>query len=327
MITTSKSPPYYHVRVTVSGQKHDEVKTDVDEGTLEQQFLAPYRTGQPITMNGKVIAMDRLERIRVSTSGQSAEAIIPAIKAEDAQSRVVRAGGPSYAWRAAARARDVTDQFITSPPGGEVARVPAAASNTNALHGPGDRKSVFVVSGRDSEATSAVIALLRAVGLTVVEWEHAVARTGLPNPYIGDVVKSGLEMADAVLVLFTGDDVVHLRQDLLRDDDEHDEREPRGQARPNVFYEAGIADALGRDRTVLVEVGRVKSFSDAAGRYAVRYDGSASKRNTLVERLRLAGLAPDTSGSDWLSVGDISGALDKARDALAAEQGTSPTSH
>jgi predicted nucleotide-binding protein len=125
-------------------------------------------------------------------------------------------------------------------------------------------------------------------------------------------------MADAALVLFTPDDVVELRADFVRDDDGVEEIEKMGQARPNVYYEAGIADALGRDRTVLVEVGRVKSFSDAAGRHVVRYDGSPAKRNALAERLRVAGLLPDTSGSDWLSVGDVSQAIETARSALTA---------
>jgi predicted nucleotide-binding protein len=319
--------PYYHVRITVLGERRDEVKVDVDEETLERQFLEPYREGRSIMINGRVVPPTHLQRIRISVSDWATDQVIPMLKAEDARSSVAMLGGPSYQARAAARADDVTDQFITGPPGegAPPASLPPVdapdmdASGSDgriAVRGPGDRASVFVVAGRDAVAYSSLIALLRALGLRVVEWEHAVAKTGLPNPYVGDVIVTGLQMADAVVVLFSPDDVVELRADLVRDDDEPHESQRSGQARPNVYYEAGIADALGRHRTVLVEIGRVKSFSDAAGRHVVRYDGSPAKRNALAERLRVAGVMADTSGSEWLTVGDVAPAIEAANDAL-----------
>ena len=143
-----------------------------------------------------------------------------------------------------------------------------------------------------------------------------MARTGLPNPYTGDVVKTGLEMAAVAVVILTPDDLVKLRPDLLLDEDDVDERELRGQARPNVYYEAGFADAIGKERTLIVEIGNPKPFSDAAGRHVVRYDGSAGKRNALAERLRVAGLTLDTTGEDWLTVGDLDSALRAAAEAV-----------
>jgi hypothetical protein len=35
------------------------------------------------------------------------------------------------------------------------------------------------------------------------------------------------------------------------------------------LHEAGIADTLGRERTVIIEIGNVQSFSDAVGRHVV----------------------------------------------------------
>jgi predicted nucleotide-binding protein len=317
---------YYHVRITAAGVPHDEVRNDLDEETLERQVLTPYRSGEPLTINGKTLTWDKVERVRVSVSQEKSAQIVERLRADDRRSRMVTVGGPGYEWRAAAHAQDVTDEFITGPPGSE----PLTQSLPNTANDPltsvpvqDDRpvaptNAVFVVAGRDSRAASAIGDFLRALGLRVIEWEHAVAKTGLPNPYVGDVVQVGLRLAGAALVLLTPDDLVQLRADLVRDDDGVDEREVRGQARPNVYYEAGISDALGRERTVIVEIGQVKSFSDAAGRSVVRYDGSAARRHALAERLRVAGLTVDTAGQDWLNAGDVGQVLAAGAEATAA---------
>lgn len=308
---------YYHVRLDVHDERYGELKTDLDAETLEEQFMGPYRLGEPVTVNGRTLDWDVIERIRISESDQPISDLAAQVRAQDRASSVAVIGGPSASWRAAGRARDLTDQYITGPPGHGTPALDGAEqmASTTDRGGGRDGRSVFIVAGRDNGAAKAVKDLLRSLDLRIVEWEHAVARTGETSPYIGDVVMAGMEMAHAVVVLLTPDDRVQLRSDLLRDDDESIEREVRLQARPNVYYEAGIADALGRDRTVIVEVGRVKSFSDQAGRHVVRYDGSAARRNALAERLRIAGLDVNTGGQDWLSAGDVDGALAEAREA------------
>lgn len=315
---------HYHVRLTEQGKSSDEVKNDIDQDMLETQFLAPYRTRRPITVNGKVIQPNKLERIRISASEETSDQIIQVLKYRDANSSVMYIGGPSMTWRAAAAAEDVTDQFITGPPDGDVLSTSATgtgtAASSGAISGPGDKRSVFIVAGRDTDAASGLIQVLRAMSLQIVEWEHAVAKTGLPNPYVGDVVTVGMRSADAAVVIITPDDLVKLRTDLLHDEDGDQEREIQGQPRPNVIYEAGFADALGRNRTLIVEIGSSKSFSDVSGRHTLHYDGTPAKRNALAERLRVAGLKPDTSGDHWLSVGDVGGAIAKANAAIKTER-------
>jgi predicted nucleotide-binding protein len=316
---------YYHVRITVRGDRHDEVKNDIDEETLENQFLTNYRAGRPITVNGRTIQHDQIDRIRISASEVPSQQIINQLRMEDQSSRVFIAGGPSYEWRAADRAADVTDQFITGPSGTEIPSTPSSSEAGSAappafFSGPGDKRSVFIVSGRDTEATSALVNVLRALNLRIVEWTHAVIRTGIPNPYIGEVVATGLRMADAAIVVITPDDLVKLRPDLLHEDDGDTERAIHGQARPNVIYEAGYADALGLNRTVIIEIGKNKPFSDIAGRNTLRYDGSPAKRNALAQRLRLAGLEPDTTGDEWLTVGEVTNAINKAAKAIEDER-------
>lgn len=307
---------YNHVRIGIRGETHDETKLDLDEATLERMVLAPYRQGLPITINGRTIPIEDVTRIRVTSSDVPGSTLMEMVRQERNDSKVGIIGGPSTAWRAAAKATDVTDQFITGPPGRMDVTPHTLRGSERA--GSVDRRSVFLVAGRDNAAVDAVLAFVRALGLRVVEWDHAVARTGIPNPYVGDVVVAGMGMADATLVLLTPDDVVSLRPDLVRDSDTADERSISGQARPNVYYEAGIADALGRERTVIVEVGRVKPFSDVAGRHVVRFDGTDASRNSLVSRLILAGLEPDRTGNGWLRAGDVTGAITAARSAFEA---------
>ena len=187
--------------------------------------------------------------------------------------------------------------------------------------GPGDRRSVFLVHGRDRGAAQAMRDLLRAMRLEVIEWEHAVELTGEPSPYVGDVVFAGMKLADAVVVLLTPDDLVRLRDDLQSEDEAPEDMLVRGQARPNVIYEAGIADALGRSRTVLVEVGNVRALSDLGGRNTVRFDGGPASRHRLAGRLRAADLQLNTGGEDWLTSGDFETSMAKARAAVARAAG------
>src|SRR5664280_2214267 len=108
---------YYHVRVSVDGERHDEVKTDISGEVLESQFLSPYRAARPITVNGRSIPSASIQRIRISASEVPISDIIERVKVEERASKAIVLGGPSYAWRAASKANDVTDQFITGSPG------------------------------------------------------------------------------------------------------------------------------------------------------------------------------------------------------------------
>jgi hypothetical protein len=130
------------------------------------------------------------------------------------------------------------------------------------------------------------------------------ARIGSASPYIGEVLDTAFNMAQAIVVLMTPDEMAYLLSDHGHGDDDP-ETKPAPQARPNVF-EAGMA--MGRDpkRTVLVELGPLRPFSDVAGRHAVRLNDNAEKRNDLAQRLKTAGCDVDTSGTDWLKTGDFS---------------------
>ena len=170
---------------------------------------------------------------------------------------------------------------------------------------PNQRK-VFVVHGRDNRLRGDFFSFLRALDLQPIEWSEAVRLTGKISPYIGEILDSAFENAQAVIVLLSPDDEVRLLPELWHAEEEITEKEYQYQARPNVLFEAGMAFGRKPDRTLLIEVGKVKAFSDIAGRHVVRLSNDADKRIDISERLRTAGCKVSTEGKDWLTVGDFS---------------------
>jgi predicted nucleotide-binding protein len=182
-------------------------------------------------------------------------------------------------------------------------RVVRSTGEGDADMGEADARTVFVVHGRDVKARDAMFALLRALGLKPLEWEQARRQTGKPNPYVGEILTAAFATARAVVVLMTPDDEAKLKDRFITPSDPKHERELTGQARANVLFEAGMAMGWDSDRTVLVELGQLREFSDAAGRHMLRFKNDVRSRHALAERLRTAKCDVDTSGTDWLKAG------------------------
>jgi predicted nucleotide-binding protein len=174
---------------------------------------------------------------------------------------------------------------------------PAAASEP-------DPRAVFVVHGRNDDARRAMFEFLRSIDLKPIEWERALELTGKASPYIGEVLDVAFGHARAVVVLMTPDEIAYL-QPRYGHGDTDPETQPAAQACPNVLFEAGMALGRNPDRTVLVELGEVRRFSDVAGRHAIRLSNEPTKRQDLANRLRTAGCPVETVGSDWHSAGDF----------------------
>lgn len=165
--------------------------------------------------------------------------------------------------------------------------------------------AVFVVHGRDNDARNAMFTFLRAVGVTPIEWTTALKMSKKAAPYISEILETAFARARAIVVLMTPDDLAQLRSDLILQSDKPYERTPTGQARANVIFEAGMAFATHPDRTVMVQLGTVREFSDVAGRHVVHMSNDFSKRQELVTKLTNAGCIVDTSGTDWAQAGDF----------------------
>ena len=167
-----------------------------------------------------------------------------------------------------------------------------------------NQAEVFVVHGRNEQIRKSMFEFLRALHLKPMEWNRMVELTGKGSPYVGEILDRAFEKAAAVVVLLTGDDEARLKEAYRADGEEH-EATLMPQARPNVLFEAGMAISRSQDRTILVQVGALRDFSDIAGRHIIRLDNSAKARTAFIRRLRTAHCPVDDSGTDWLESGNF----------------------
>jgi predicted nucleotide-binding protein len=140
-------------------------------------------------------------------------------------------------------------------------------------------------------------------------------------PYIGEVLDAAFSNAQAVVVLLTGDDLACLREDFCKPHDPAHEKDLTPQARPNVLFEAGMAFGRHADRTIMVQIGTLRPFSDVAGKHMVHFSGTAEHRTELRERLKTAGCSVKEGGTDWLRAGNFNEAVSLATPAAPASTG------
>ena len=161
------------------------------------------------------------------------------------------------------------------------------------------KKNVFVVHGRNLQAKSEMFAFLRKLGLNPIEWEEAEAHTGKTAPYLGEVLQAGFRIAQAVIILLTGDDMAYLKSEYLAENDPVYERNPTPQPRPNVLFEAGMAFSTHPKQTILVEIGNLRPFSDVSGRITIKIDDTSTKLEALANSLHRAGCDVQRR-DDWM---------------------------
>lgn len=164
-------------------------------------------------------------------------------------------------------------------------------------------REVFVVFGRNCEVHDAMFDFLRSIDLIPKDFDEYLTSMKEGNPYIGSVLDKAFEEAQAILVIITPDDEGRLIEKYRKDDDAIYEKELTPQGRLNVIFEAGMAIGRCPNRTILVEVGKVRPFSDIAGRHMLRFADSAENRIDLADKLVGAGCAVRREGKAWLRAG------------------------
>jgi predicted nucleotide-binding protein len=168
-----------------------------------------------------------------------------------------------------------------------------------------DKRKVFVVHGRSLRAHDAMFEFLRAISLKPMEWSEAVHSSRRPTVHISDILESAFSEAQAILVLFTGDDTGRLRKRFQKKTDPPHEKELTPQPRLNVVFEAGMAFAYCKQRTILLQIGqKMRPFTDIAGIYVHPFVGTAADRRHLRKQLELAGCAIKPR-KGWSKAGDF----------------------
>ncbi len=151
------------------------------------------------------------------------------------------------------------------------------------------QNAVFLASGRDHVARGALRRLIERFGVAVLDWETSISLTGKGSPYAWEVIETGFKNARGFVILLTGDEEARLRKHLCKADEYKAEGILQPQPRPNVLFEAGIAMAMGRERTLLVQLGRLRGFSDIAGMQVLVLDESRESKEALARRLSSVG--------------------------------------
>jgi predicted nucleotide-binding protein len=165
-------------------------------------------------------------------------------------------------------------------------------------------KRIFVAHGRDSEARDVLFDFLRSLSLEPLQWESIVKISEEMSPPLSRALARALDNAQACVVLMTPDDFGQLHRDFHEDADSPSDTSVNGQPRQNVIFEAGMALSKMPERTLFVEVGRLRGFNDMAGLNVVRLTPDVTtcmeRLTKISQRLKSAGCAVDDSGTDWL---------------------------
>ncbi|HZO71034.1 MAG TPA: TIR domain-containing protein [Ktedonobacteraceae bacterium] len=155
------------------------------------------------------------------------------------------------------------------------------------------KRTVYVVYGRDHIACETIHTHLKAFNLHLLEKDDVVAKlTKETSPFVGDILTAAFEEAQAIIVLLTGEDRVRLREQFWESHDARYEKEFWPQSGQDQIFEAGYAFGISPDRTILVQIGHVRPFSDIAGRYMLHFGNPGDEkadRRALWRRLEKAG--------------------------------------
>ena len=256
---------YYHVTIVQKSTGAEEVQLDCTLEGLQQRIVEPYISGWPLTFNGKSITPGDIERVKITKTDLDSSHVRHTLPMNPrARAFATSRGIDKYI---AQSGEDVTDEFLTGSLGHASGPGPQAEQ---ASKPPINIREVFVVRGRNEAARDGLFDFLRAIDLRPLELADAVPTVGKTLPYIAELLDAAFRRAHAVVVLFTPDDEAWLREPYRSASDPAHESVLSGQARPNVLFEAGMAMGRDKERTVLVELGKLRPFTDIAGLHVIR---------------------------------------------------------
>jgi len=97
----------YHVRIFIKGSAAPEAKFDLSREQLESRILDPYANLRPLVINGRTIVIEKIDRVEIVETPHDSSSF------HELVTTLARQG--THEWYYGENARDVTDNFITTP--------------------------------------------------------------------------------------------------------------------------------------------------------------------------------------------------------------------
>lgn len=168
-----------------------------------------------------------------------------------------------------------------------------------------DKKKVFVIHGENEKIKNSVFDFLSSIGLYPIEFEDLFKSNGNDNLKVSEMLNTVFKTAHAVLSVLTPTEAA-----MKKHQTKYYYGNRRGEESPplrsNVLLGTGMALALNRERTIVVEIGGLSFYKDLTGFQTISLDNSSASRKELLEKLILTGCEINISSEEWISKGDFS---------------------
>lgn len=265
---------YYHIRITQKSNKIiDELKLDLSEEKLLNQFITPYENGENIIVNGKTIRPDDIERVKINKTELSSSKLIPFVRAK--RSRNVGGIPLTDEWYVTKEGEDVTDDLIKGEPGYKKKKLGEKMGEAKPKS-----NNIFVVHGHDNEMKETVARVLKNVGFEpiILHEQENLGKT------IIEKFESCSESVSFAVVLLSPDDLGYKKDKLPES--------AMFRARQNVILELGyFMGKLGRKNVVALNKDgtNFEVPSDILGIVYIPFDPYYGWKLTLAKEIKAAG--------------------------------------
>mgnify|MGYP001073560264 CR=1 FL=1 len=274
---------YYHVRINLK-DKTQEGKYNISKEELENRFLNPYYSGNPIILNGRTLKLSEITRISINVSHSETE--LDSVKAqidyEDRKSDIFIFGMSPLEWRAAERLEDVTDTFITGAPGQKNNKSPKNLTPQKIL----DKQKAFIVHGHDTHMKQELEIFLHSIDIEPIVL-HRQADEGLT------IIEKFEKHSDVqyAFVLLTPDDI---GTSIDQFDEKNLLTDYELRARQNVIFELGyFIGKLGRGKVCTLYKEGITLPSDIQGLVYKKVNERIEEVGfPIIQELKKAGLSP-----------------------------------
>lgn len=282
---------YYHILIHHKNNA-DEYKVDLSTEELNARIIEPYQKGIPIVLNGRTIDLKYIMRIQIFETSESLDSAIE--KFNEANKRdpsPYKIFGKSPTWKAIESGKEVTDKYITGPPG-QLKRENSSSEKTAASKARVKSESavdkIFVVHGHDNALKDETCNFLTNIGFEPIVL-HRQPDGGLT------IIEKFEKYAEVkyAFVLLTPDDYGFKADELKKPEKE---RIGKFRARQNVIFELGFfIGKLGRQSVCCLYKG-IEMPSDISGLIYKNVDKSVEEVGySIIKELKSAGLHPKIS--------------------------------